>query len=71
MSDVVQIADYLAKNDIYLLTIKDGIDTSTSMGKPFLYFAGIFAELERDSLIVQVKAGMEDKARKGVQNKER
>lgn len=68
MTHIVQIADYLAKNNVYLHTIKDGIDTSTPMGKPFLYFAGIFAELERDSLIVQVKGGMEEKARKGGYN---
>jgi site-specific DNA recombinase len=38
------------------------------MGKSFLYFAGIFAELERDSLITQVKGGMEQKAREGQWN---
>ena len=65
MIDVVDIARYLDENNKYLLTLKDSIDTSNPSGKHFLYFAGIFAEFERDTMILQVKGGMEQKAREG------
>ena len=68
MVDLVDIARYLEDNKIFLTSIQDSIDTSTPLGKPFLYFAGIFAEMERDSIIVQVRGGMAQRAREGKPN---
>lgn len=65
VADVVKITERLDNNNTYLVSIKDNIDTSSPMGKPFLYIASIFAEMERDSMIVQVKGGMAEKAREG------
>lgn len=65
VADVVRIAEKLDNNNTFLISVKDSIDTSSPMGKPFLYIASIFAEMERDTMIIQVKGGMEQKAREG------
>lgn len=65
VADVVKITEKLDNNKTYLISVKDNIDTSSPMGKPFLYIASIFAEMERDTMIVQVKGGMVQKAREG------
>lgn len=66
--DVVNIADYLEKNGTCLISTEDKIDTSTPMGKYFLVLASIFADMERENIIVQVKGGMSEKARLGEWN---
>lgn len=68
VTDVVKITERLTKNDAFLYSVKDRIDTSTGMGKTFLYISTIFAEMERDSIITQVKGGMAQKARAGEWN---
>ncbi|MGR6904574.1 recombinase family protein [Lysinibacillus sp. BSL11] len=68
ISDVVAIADYLEKAGVKLIAIEDNIDTSTPMGKYFLVFGAIFAEMERENIITQVKGGMQQKAREGEWN---
>lgn len=66
--DVVDILKFLEHSETSLLSIKDNIDTATHMGKYFLYIASIFAEIERENIIVQVKGGMAQKAREGLWN---
>lgn len=68
ISDVVAISDYLERLGVSLIAIEDNIDTSTPMGKYFLVFGAIFAEMERENIITQVKGGMEQKAREGEWN---
>ncbi|MFG6497293.1 recombinase family protein [Fictibacillus sp. UD] len=68
ISDVVAISDYLEKSGVKLIAIEDNIDTSTPMGKYFLVFGAIFAEMERENIITQVKGGMQQKAREGEWN---
>lgn len=65
ISDVAQISEFLKTNDTKFISIQDGIDTGTPMGEYFLILAGIFAQMERENLIVQVKGGMAEKARSG------
>ncbi|MEC1717208.1 recombinase family protein [Schinkia azotoformans] len=66
--DLHAIAKQLKDNETILISIKDNIDTSTSMGETFLKLAGIFAEMERENIIVQVKGGMAQKAKEGEWN---
>ncbi len=63
IADVVAIADHLEKVGVKLIAIEDKIDTSTPMGKYFLVLGAIFAEMERENIITQVKGGMEQKAK--------
>jgi site-specific DNA recombinase len=68
VSDVVNIAEFLKKNSTALISIEDRIDTSSKMGEYFLVLASIFADMERENIIVQVKGGMSQKARDGEWN---
>jgi len=68
IADVVAIADHLEKVGVKLIAIEDNIDTSTPMGKYFLVLGAIFAEMERENIITQVKGGMEQKAKLGEWN---
>lgn len=65
LSDVVKIVEILDNKKTYLYSIKDNIDTNSQMGKSFLYIGSIFAEIERENLIVQVRGGMREKAKQG------
>ncbi len=66
--DVLDIVKQLDGGDKVLITVKDNINTTDEKDKHMLHFAAIFAEFERDTLIVQVKGGMEQKAREGKWN---
>lgn len=66
--DVLDIVKQLDGGSKVLITVKDNINTTDEKDKHMLHFAAIFAEFERDTLIVQVKGGMEQKAREGEWN---
>lgn len=66
--DLHDITKKLKENETILISIQDNIDTSTAMGGYFLVFAGIFAEMERENIITQVRGGMSQKAREGEWN---
>lgn len=68
IADTINIVEQLKLYNCDILAIKDGIDTSTSMGIYFLTLGAIFAEMERENLRIQVKGGMEQKAREGEWN---
>ena len=53
------------KNSVYFKAIDDGIDTSTPIGSLMIKLLGIFAEMERDVIIEQTRAGAERRAREG------
>jgi site-specific DNA recombinase len=56
------------KYDVALISITEGIDTSTYMGKYFSYISGIFAEMEVNSIVIQAKNGMIQRAKNGLWN---
>jgi site-specific DNA recombinase len=66
--DVLEIVELLEQSGKILVTIKDGINTSRPQDKFLVHFSGIFAEFERDTMIMQVTGGMEQKAREGEWN---
>jgi len=49
-----------------LHAVVDKIDTSTAMGTAFLQLIGVFAELERSTLIERTKAGMTHRKKSGL-----
>lgn len=53
------------KHNVYFKAIGDGIDTSTPMGNVMVKLLGIFAEMERDIIIEQTRAGAEKRAKEG------
>lgn len=65
MKDLVNTLDYLEKHNVYVKTITDGIDTSTQIGKNFIMFGGIMAEIERENIVTQCRLGMKQRAKEG------
>lgn len=65
MLDLLIILEFLEQHDVTLIAKEDGIDTSTAFGKPMLKLVGIFAEMERDTIVSQTRAGMKEKATQG------
>ncbi|MEG1256256.1 recombinase family protein [Clostridium sp.] len=68
IGDISNIISLMEKRNTNLFSFKEKIDTGSAMGKPFIYISGIIAEIERDNTIVQVRAGMQQKALGGEWN---
>ena len=68
ITDLVNIVDNLSENGVALISFKDNINTLDKMGKYFIYIGGIFAEMERDSIVTQLKGGMAQRAKEGKWN---
>lgn len=63
--EALNIVEFLQSNNCNLIAIADNVDTSSPLGKYFLAMGAIFAEMERENIKKQVRAGMEQKARNG------
>ena len=59
LKDLVNFLEDLSSWKIDLYLYKQGIDTSTTMGKAFFQMAGVFAEFERKIIKDRVMAGLE------------
>lgn len=56
--DLITIVDIIEKAGADIVSITDGIDTSTAMGKFFFHVMAALAELERGMISERTKAGM-------------
>ena len=68
MMDLIDIVRFLHENNIIIISITDNIDTSSTIGKFFMYLVGIFAEMERENIVSQAKNGMKKRAADGLWN---
>lgn len=66
MRETVNAITDLDSLDIAVYMHKQGVDTSTPMGKSFAYQAGIWAEMESEWLSERIYAGLETARRKGI-----
>jgi len=55
---LIEIAEVLAENNVELVSVQDGIDTTTPTGRAMFKMIGIFAELEREMIVERTKAGL-------------
>lgn len=65
---VLDIADFfelLDKTNTKFICVKDNYDTSTPMGRAMLYFASVFAQLEREQTAERVTDAMLNLAKRG------
>ncbi|MGU3355398.1 recombinase family protein [Bacillus sp. M5A3_1b] len=58
MHQLVNLLQEFNENDINFVSIKDGIDTSTTMGRLMYHIAGAFAEMEREIINERVISGV-------------
>ncbi|AUD64985.1 hypothetical protein BK011_04565 [Tenericutes bacterium MZ-XQ] len=63
--DVLNIIYEFEKHNVVFKSLRDGIDTSNSMGKIMLQFMSIVSEMERDIIIETTKAGLDYRASLG------
>lgn len=67
LSDVISIAENFAEKGVGLVIHKNGIDTTTSMGRHLLNFFALVAEMEKDFITSRVRDGMALAKKKGTQ----
>ncbi|MCB2289765.1 recombinase family protein [Clostridium sp. CS001] len=65
MADLVDIVKVFKENDVALISVSDGLDTSKSFGEAFVYMAGIFAQLELENIASQSFIGRQQKHKQG------
>jgi DNA invertase Pin-like site-specific DNA recombinase len=65
--DLIKVLDELKDKNVHIITLKEGINTSTSMGKAMFQVAGVFAEMEREYIIERTRSGLEAARARGRQ----
>lgn len=66
--DLLNIVEQLEACNITFRSFSENFDTSTSMGKFALQMMGAVGELERNTIVDNVKLGMKQRAKKGEHN---
>lgn len=65
LSDLITSIQRLNELGVSFVSLKDGIDLTTSHGKLLLGILGSLAEFERDMIVSRVRAGLENARREG------
>jgi len=65
VKDLLDLVSILEQKKVSFVSIKENIDTSTSMGKFLLTVFGAIAQLERDSILERQREGIEIAKSKG------
>lgn len=68
IGDLHELLMLFDKKEIKLVSITENIDTSTAMGRMFVYMLGIFAQWYRENLSEEVIKGQKKRAEKGLRN---
>ncbi len=65
LKDLIDLVNELAKKKVDFVSVSDGIDTSTAVGKLMFHLVGAFAEFERDIISERTKVGLESARARG------
>lgn len=65
MHQLVNLMNDFNSNDIKFVSIKDGVDTSTTMGRFLFHVFGAMAEMEREVINERVISGLESAKSRG------
>ena len=68
VTDTMNSLERIQGYGVELVSVDEGLDTSTSMGKLVIVILSAVAEMERENIIAQSKAGREQKAKEGKWN---
>lgn len=68
ISDLYDLVEMVTKHNVKLISLSENIDTSTAMGRMFVYLLGIFAQMFLENLRDEVRKGMSKRAEKGFHN---
>jgi site-specific DNA recombinase len=65
VADFSNTLEFLQKNNISFVSIREQFDTSTPMGRAMVYIASVFAQLERETIAERVRDNMLQLAKTG------
>ena len=65
LSDLVGTLENLEKRGVHFRSLREGIDTTTALGKMFFQISSAFAEYERALISERTKAGLQTARAKG------
>ncbi|WGI19246.1 recombinase family protein [Latilactobacillus sakei] len=68
LKDLLVFVDQFERNNVAFYSVDESFDTSTIAGKMMLQILGSFAEMERNTIASNVKAGMKQRASTGYSN---
>lgn len=68
ISDLYDLVELVNKQSVKLISLSENIDTSTPMGRMFIYILGIFAQMFRENLREEVRKGLTKRAEQGLRN---
>lgn len=68
IGDLHDLMMLFEKQNVKLVSVTEKIDTSTAMGRMFVYMLGLFAQWFRENLSEEVMKGMKKRAEKGFRN---
>lgn len=68
ISDLYDLVELVNSRNVKLISLSENIDTSSPMGRMFVYILGIFAQMFRENLREEVIKGMTKRAEKGLHN---
>lgn len=63
---IINILNFLVEKGVQIKSLTQDIDTTTPMGKMFVYLLAIFAEMERDLISERTKNGLEEARKRGI-----
>ena len=66
IGDLYYLLKLFEKHNVQFVSITEKIDTSTAMGRMFVFLLGIFAQWYRENLAEEVRKGMEARVKKGL-----
>lgn len=67
-ADTLRSLEIMENNDVHLISVDDGIDSSKDAGKLVITILSAVAEMERENIISQTMSGKKQKAREGKWN---
>ena len=62
---LLDVVDFFEEHKIDFISANEMIDTSTPFGKAMLNIIGVIAELDRDTIIMRMKGGLEQAQKSG------
>lgn len=68
IGDLYDLLELFERHRVKFVSITENIDTSTAMGRMFVFLLGIFAQWYRENLAEEVRKGMSQRAKKGLHN---
>lgn len=68
IGDLYDLLQLFQQHKVQFVSVMERIDTSTAMGRMFVFMLGIFAQWYRENLAEEVRKGMSMRAKKGLHN---